>query len=127
MGPLSKKSWWQKILFSRITLALLLLACFGLSFAVHDRYKVEREVYNRQEDAQEELVRETIRKQELESRVNYLNNEQGMEAEIRRRFDVALEGEQVVVIVGEGEDANRPDTASTDVRSQSFWNRWWPW
>lgn len=128
MGPLSKKSWWQRALLSRVTLALLLLACIGLSFAVYDRYRVEREVHDRRQKVQADLVREMERKQELEDRVDYLNNDQGMEAEIRRHFDVALEGEQVVVIVGEARDdpvdSGGPGTTS---ESESFWERWWPW
>lgn len=128
MGPLSKKSWWQKVLLSRATLILLLLACLGLSFAVYDRHLVEREVYQRRGEAEAELVREEEREQELEKRVDYLNNEQGMEAEIRRRFDVALDGEQVVVLVGETQD-DSDDVSGTmvDVERKSFWEPWWPW
>ena len=128
MGPLSKKSWWQKVLWSRMTLALLLLICAGLSFAVYDRYQVEREVYERREKVQADLVREMDRQRDLESRVNYLDNEQGMEAEIRRHFDVALEGEQVVVLVGETREEAELTTVSTSgVGREGFWRRWWPW
>ena len=129
MGPLRKKSWWRKILLSRLTLAVLLLASIGLAFAVYDRYEVEREMAERRENAQEELERESERQAELKSRVDYLNNEHGMEAEIRRHFDVALEGEQVVVIVDEEE--SRITALSAEANEQesheSFWERWWPW
>jgi hypothetical protein len=111
-----------------MTLALLLLICAGLSFAVYDRYQVEREVYERREKVQADLVREMDRQRDLESRVNYLDNEQGMEAEIRRHFDVALEGEQVVVLVGETREEAELTTVSTSgVGQEGFWRRWWPW
>ncbi len=128
MGPLSKKSWWQKVLLSRLTLVLLLLACFGLSFAVYDRYQVERDMYDRRLNSEAELRREAERKQVLEERVEYLNNEQGLEAEIRRHFDVARDGEQVVVIVGESEDNSTTSSAIVNIKtSEFFWSRWWPW
>lgn len=128
MGPLSKKAWWQKVLWSRMTLTLLLLICAGLSFAVYDRYQVEREVHERREKVQADLVREMDRQRDLEARVNYLDNEQGMEAEIRRHFDVALEGEQVVVLVGESSENNELTKVPTsDVEQEGFLSRWWPW
>lgn len=116
------------MLLSRLTLVLLLLACFGLSFAVYDRYQVERDMYDRRLNSEAELRREAERKQVLEERVEYLNNEQGLEAEIRRHFDVARDGEQVVVIVGESEDNSTTSSAIVNIKtSESFWSRWWPW
>ena len=129
MGPLRKKAWWRKILLSRLTLGLLILATFALSFAVYDRYEVEREMAARRETAAEELKRESDRQAVLKDRVNYLNNDQGMEAEIRRHFDVALEGEQVVVIVDGGDESNVTALSAEfkEQESSGFWERWWPW
>jgi hypothetical protein len=39
----------------------------------------------------------------LESKVEYLENERGIEEELRNRFDVAKEGEQVIILL----DADR--------------------
>lgn len=127
MGPLSKKSWWQKALLSRVTLLILLVACFGLTFAVYDRYQVERDMYARRMNSEAELRQEVERKKALEDRVEYLNNDQGLEAEIRRHFDVAREGEQVVVIVGESENNSVASSAIDTKEERSFWKRWWPW
>lgn len=130
MGPLRKRSWWQKVLFSRLTLLLLLLASAGLTFAVHDRFVVEREMAVRRAERAAELARESGRQAELKEKVDYLENDQGMEAEIRRHFDVALEGEQVVVIVGDKKGASATATAAAvpaAAEPQSFWRRFWPW
>lgn len=131
MGPLRKKSWWQKVLLSRLTLAILLASTFGLAFAVYDRYQVEREMFLRRETAEAELQRESQRQQGLQDRVLYLENDQGMEAEIRRHFDVALEGEQVIVIVDEKDSGANISAMSTGLAEEEdhvgFWERWWPW
>ncbi len=122
MSLLRKKSWWQLILGSRLTLLILLLAAVGLSFAVYDRYTVEREMMSRRAESERELRALAERKESLKSRVEYLNNEQGMEAEIRRHFDVAKEGEQVVILLGERERAAAP--ASSTPKSDPG-QRWW--
>ena len=131
MGPLRKKSWWQKLLTSRLTLVVLMVVSVGLSFAVYDRYVVEREMAARRESKEVELLRESERHSVLKEKVDYLNNEQGMEAEIRRHFDVAMEGEQVVVIVGEkevvGGDNMVSNVISAEEESPSFWRRIFSW
>ena len=131
MGPLRKKSWWQKVLFSRLTLVMLVISVFGLAFAVYDRYQVEREMAARRGSVEEELRRESDRQATLKDRVDYLKNDQGMEAEIRRHFDVALEGEQVIVIMDDKETSSGISAMSSSVtkeeESVGFWARWLPW
>lgn len=85
---------------SRLTIVVLFIAAFTLSFAVYDRYVVEQNVRERRNSTEMELQQLKVRQVELEDRVDYLSNEQGLEAEIRRHFDVSKEGEQVVVIMG---------------------------
>lgn len=129
MSLLHKKPWWQKIFLSRITLAILMVASVVLSFAVYDRYVVEREMAARRESREAELAREVERHAILKEKVEYLNNEDGMEAEIRRHFDVALEGEQVVIIVGENSEATTtaPLLVGSEEEKRSFWQIIWPW
>lgn len=118
------------MLLSRLTLAILMFSVLGLTFAVYDRYQVEREMAARRESAEAELMRESDRQAALKDRVDYLKNDQGMEAEIRRHFDVALEGEQVVVIMDEQQNDAGISAMSTGLAaedSESFWDRWWPW
>jgi len=129
MGLLSKKSWWQSILSSRLTIVVLFIASFMLSFAVYDRYVVEQDVRERRHDAELELEQLKARKAELEERVDYLSNEQGLETEIRRHFDVSKEGEQVVVLMGE--TATLTPTVrieqDTEIEDQGFWRNLIPW
>ncbi len=64
------------------------------------------------------------RKTELEKQVDYLSHERGIEAEMRRQFDVALEGEKVVVIVDpEKSEEIQPLSASTT--EKNAWYEFW--
>lgn len=129
MALLGKKSWWQRAINSRFTLIGLLALSTILSFAVYDRYTVEREVSERRQEKEEELRNLEERQAVLKERVDYLENDQGLEAEIRRHFDVAKEGEQVVVLMGERPvvtDGTSPLHQETDVES-GFWSWLWPW
>ncbi len=64
------------------------------------------------------------RRDDLEKQVEYLSHERGIEAEMRRQFDVALEGEQVVVIVDpEKEEDIQPLSTSTE--EENAWYEFW--
>jgi cell division protein FtsB len=65
------------------------------------------------------------KKNTLETQVRYLSDERGIEAEMRRQFDVALPNEQVVVIVEP--EQNETNTASTTYKGedQPPWYEFW--
>jgi cell division protein FtsB len=93
-----------------------------LAFAVYDRYVVEREVMLRWGETEKKLQVLSERQDALQGRVDYLNNEQGLEAEIRRHFDVAKEGEQVVILVGEKDTVGPTSTSpNTTAPKRSWW------
>ena len=106
---------------SPISIAVLLILSVMFGFAVHDRYVVEREMAFRRAKSEAELERETYRRGELEKKVEKLNTQQGIESEIRKNFDVAREGETVVVLVEE----DRPMIEPLPLASSegSIWKR----
>jgi len=63
-------------------------------------------------------------KDSLQEQVEYLSNERGIEAEMRRQFDVALEGEQVVVIV-EPEAGLDIQPLATSTPEETAWYQFW--
>lgn len=128
MSLLRKKGLWQVVLHSRLTLLVLLILSLAISFAVHDRYVIEREMANRREAKEMQLQTMEKRRNELKERVEYLKGDQGIESEIRRYFDVALEGEKVVVLVGEDETKNQ-NLAEFKVKEKeySWWEKLIPW
>jgi cell division protein FtsB len=84
---------------SRITRVFLLFLVLLIGLSAFKRYQIAMEMADRRQDAESNLVHLREQKESLEAEVRYLSDERGIEAEMRRQFDVALEGEQVVVIV----------------------------
>ena len=126
MSILRRKYWWRAVLTSKITLALVLVACLALSFSVYDRYVIERKMAERRVQKEQELQALEVRKNELEEKVEYLKDDRGVESEVRRHFDVAREGEQVIVLVeSESKTKNFSSTSfSTKVEKEEggFWD-----
>lgn len=116
----AKKRKIRKILYSWPVVAVLLLILIVLVMSTWDVFvKYTRSAYEVQqaEGERQELLE---RRAELENDIAHLQSERGIEEEIRDKFNVAKEGEEVVVIVDGPEqevvEENEP---------QSFWQRMW--
>lgn len=99
MREFQEKNQLKKRLYSKTSLFLLFLVLILVSKGVYGVYQKER-------DSRAEVERISAKKAELESRYNdiksnqeTLNTPEGIEAEIRTKFDVAKEGEGVIVVV----------------------------
>lgn len=91
----------RSILYSKpIIIGLFVVAGF-LSTAVYNRYVVAVEIKDKLDARRAELVELESRAQVLESKVQYLEDKRGVEEELRNRFDVVKEGEQMVVLLDE--------------------------
>lgn len=129
MSLLHKNKVWNKILYSKLTLGFLLILCGFLAVSVYGRYTIERDMAGRREAKEMELNKLEERKEMLEEKVDYLSNERGVEAEIRKHFDVAKEDEQVIVLVNNARPNNiipATTTTESDVK-ESFWSKLIPW
>jgi len=97
-----------------------------LAFVTYNRYVIEREMSSRQLDAENELKILEQRRDTLQKKVDYLSNDRGIEAEMRRNFDVAREGEKVVVILDDVQSTSQIKvllpTISTTTR---VWYKFW--
>lgn len=98
----------RRIIFSRPVIGLIFFAGILLSFSVYDRFVVSREMHAKLEKKYAELHALEARAALLQKKVDYLEDERGVEEELRNRFDVAKEGEQVVILL-----SNREEEAST--------------
>lgn len=94
-----QKRTWRTIFHSPIALAIAIIICLVMIGVVYDRYAIEREMIGKRVEVEAKLQALELRKAELEAKVQYLSNDRGIEAEMRRNFDVARPGEQVVVIL----------------------------
>ena len=103
MASFGKKRRITDYLYSRPVLVILGILVVFLSVAVYARFTVEREMAQRKHETEQKKAQLMERKNQLEQRVEYLSGERGIEEEIRKHFDVAKEGEQVIIIVGEEE------------------------
>ncbi len=94
-----QKNSWRSVLRSWWLVGILFVVCVLLAFSVYDRYTIEKEMAARRIEAEKALEGLAERKNEVEEQVNYLKSERGIEAEMRRNFDVAQPDEQVVIIL----------------------------
>ena len=93
-------------LYSKTTISILFLLTILLSFSVYERFVVERHVAEKRAEREEDLHRLKERASVLEENLEHLGSERGMEEELRSRFDVAKEGEQVIILVEDEEESS---------------------
>ncbi len=101
----------RSFLYSKVVVGVLFLATFLLSISVYDRYTVASDMKEKLEQKRSSLDELKERAAALESKVEYLENERGIEEELRNRFDVAREGEQVIILL----DAERGEKQNNEI------------
>jgi cell division protein FtsB len=104
----------RSLLYSKISVGALLLVALAIGYSALERFSVERDMADRRLNQQLELQELEMRAASLSAKVEELQNERGVEAEIRGRFDVAREGEQVVIILRDEEKNVASSTATND-------------
>lgn len=120
-----EKRSWRTVVKSPGFLAFLGLLCLLLAVIVFSRFSIERDMAARRVEAETELAELAGRKRVIEEKVEYLSSERGIEAEMRRNFDVAQPGEQVVIILDKDADTSAiqplPPPAPDTPRWYEFW------
>lgn len=111
--------------FGRSTVGIILLfvACVFLSRQVWIFYEKERGVAERRAHVESQVAALEVRKASLEERVEYLSNERGIEAEMRRNFDVAKPGEEVVIIMDDPNVRNIQPLPEIE-KAKPWWKFW---
>ena len=108
---------WRRLLAVGLLLVLL-IAVRG----VWSVYKKSIESHELKIEAQAQLTELQKREQELRADISNLKSDRGVEAELRERYDLAREGESVVVIV----DPPAPPSEPTPTPFQRF-KSWFSW
>jgi cell division protein FtsB len=103
MFDFHEKRKMKAILYSKTVFAVLILIAALLSVSVYNRFVIAEDTRVKLEDRREDLEALEMRAAVLQEKVDYLENERGIEEELRNRFDVAKEGEQVIIILEEKE------------------------
>lgn len=106
MFDFNEKRKIRTLLYSKVSIGILLILTVILGVSVFERFQVSREMANKKNVVEEELEVLKQKASTLEVRVKNLQNERGVEAELRKRFDVVKEGEQMIIILDEEAEEN---------------------
>jgi len=123
MFDFQQKRRLKLVLESRITWTIILVLGVGVAIGAYDRYLIARDMAERRAEVERELQMVEKRRAELEAEVQYLTNERGIEAEMRRQFDIARPGEQVIIILDDAPEVN-PEIEE-EVVVERPWYRFW--
>jgi len=117
---------WKYLLWSPLMAITLAVVAMALGFVVYERYQIERDMAARRADLEIDFKRLEERRRLLSEQVDYLSHERGIEAEMRRNFDVAHEGEKVVIIINEDIPTIEPlSPISAPPAKTRPWYRFW--
>ena len=109
------------ILSLRLLTVVLLLIALLLVRGVWHIYQKERETYMGRAQAERELAEMGEREVMLRGEIARLRSPYGIEAALREQFDMAREGEGVIVIVEDTPDSLKEK--HVDLRTMSTWKR----
>ncbi|MCA9360716.1 hypothetical protein H6789_02605 [Candidatus Nomurabacteria bacterium] len=125
MFDFHQKRKLRGIINSPYTQGTILAVALLIGWSAYVRYDIAMEMLARRELAEQQATALESHKQELEEKVEYLSSERGIEAEMRRQFDVALPGEQVVVIVDDDSETEIMPLSSSTNDEDSKWYQFW--
>lgn len=118
MLDIQQKRKFRSILYHRITIGILFVIVI---LALHSTWKVymkKRESVMLKDASLVRLNELELRNNDLETKINKLNTTSGVEEEIRSKFSVAKEEENMVIIVRE-EDIS----SSTHTENATMWSK----
>ena len=113
----------KKVLYSRPTLVVLIIVILFLLNGVWNIYQKEKSTDIKKDITKEEFDAILEREAVLTKEINRLSTERGKEQEIRKKFNVARVGEEVVVII----DAPISDDGKNEDEEKGFWQRIFDW
>lgn len=120
MSELQRKKQNRKIIYSIPSLIVLSIIAFFLargSIRVMEKEYESRMSSKNLDDRASALV---LREQDLKENLARLKTDEGIKNEIRERFNVTQEGEEVAIIVDE-----RGVSSSSDDRALPWYKRFW--
>lgn len=122
MVQFGKKKKITDYIYTKPVIAVLFIVVVLLGRSVYARYMVERDMLQRRHVVEQEQIELRQRKEAMQEKVEYLEGDRGIEEEVRKRFDVAKEGEQVVILLGE--DKEEEVEATEEVASKKWYQFW---
>lgn len=116
----------RSVVNSPITQGVIVVLALWVGWSAYVRFDIAMEMRDRRVQAEQQATALETRKEALKKQVDYLSSERGIEAEMRRQFDVALPGEKVVVIVDkENEESPVEPLSTTTPEEEKPWYHFW--
>ncbi len=122
MKQFQKKSLYKRIVTSKIIVAILFILVLFFGHATWDVYLKERESAGYVVNANSQLSKMIDRKELLASEIARLETKEGIEEEIRSKYNVSKPGENVLIIVDKDKPTTTPKQEDT-----SWWGRFKAW
>jgi len=119
MFDFHEKRKLKQFLYSKVTLVVLAIVVLLLLNSVWNIFLKERVTNTTRKKLEREFVELQEREALLREEIERLSTPRGVEEEIRSKFEVAKEGEEIMVIV----DPGREDNTNTDDSKKGFWSR----
>ncbi len=112
----------KRLLYSKLTIVVLGIMLAFLLSSVWGVYKKASIAYNNKERISKDLKSLQARKEALVSDIEKLKNSRGVESELRDRFGVVKEGEEVVVLVDPTTKKGQNDEQDA-MNSRGLWQK----
>ena len=114
-----KKRIYSK--FTIVVLSLIVLALFNGVWGIYQKVRTSKQKLDLSKEKYEEVKDRHLA---IEEQIHHLNTNSGVEEEVRTKFNMAKEGERVIVLVDENDDSQ--DGTLNDSK-RSFWSKIFFW
>lgn len=119
MKDFKRKQQFRRRLYSKPVILLLIILLF---FILKGVWSVrQKAVFSQEKHEQAEMIHAELMEKEEQAReqLEYIQSPLGHEEELRRKFNVSKEGEQVIVIV----EPDEPEEEIEVPQETSFWQK----
>lgn len=96
-----EKRYVKRIIYSRISVGIVFIFFLLIAKGTWNAYREAKLTGDNRNVAENELIELKTRKDFIETEIFSLNTPEGKEEEIRSKFQVAKEGENIIMIVDE--------------------------
>lgn len=124
MKEFQDKKRIRKIIFSRFSLAILLIILIILSVSTLKVYLKSRKASLKNDQTIAQIEELEKKKKELEDRLAKLQIGSGLEEEIREKFNVKKPGEEVLNIIDKSPEN---DKINNEESEKGFFSKIWDW
>lgn len=121
MKKFQQKRKLKKIMYSSGMLIILILVALFLFNSTWDVYQKAKETADNKEFVRIELERLKEQERYLLDQINRLSTERGIEEEVRNKFNVSKENENVIIIV---EESAEEEGKEKNILNDYWWQFW---